>query len=98
MWTSAGVVLGVGAVVITGWQRLDAVVALAVTANISYPETTLVRRSARGVMDRALDKPTQDQIARVLSSFEDAVCGFTPCASGRPGRRAFISTHVLVPA
>jgi len=34
VWTSAGVLVGVGAVALTGWMRLDPIVALAVAANI----------------------------------------------------------------
>jgi cation diffusion facilitator family transporter len=36
VWTSAGVLLGVGGVVLTGWQWLDPVVALAVAGNIVW--------------------------------------------------------------
>ena len=43
VWTSVGVLAGVGAVAWTGWQRLDPLVALAVAANI--------------VFDRCLDRP-----------------------------------------
>jgi cation diffusion facilitator family transporter len=34
VWTSAGVVVGVAAVAITGWDRLDGIIALLVAANI----------------------------------------------------------------
>src|SRR5512139_3195362 len=36
VWTSVGVVVGVGAVALSGWQRLDPIIALAVAANIVW--------------------------------------------------------------
>ena len=36
VWTSVGVVAGVGLVVLTSWERLDPIIALAVTANIIW--------------------------------------------------------------
>src|SRR3954451_734873 len=55
VWTSVGVIIGVAAVAITGWERLDGIVALAVASNIVVTGTALVRRSVGGLMDRALD-------------------------------------------
>ena len=60
VWTSAGVLVGVGAVAITGWQRLDPVVALAVAANIIWTGVGIVRRSVAGLMDTAL--PHSDRL------------------------------------
>ena len=46
VWTSAGVVLGVGAVALTGWVRLDPIIALIVAANILRTGWRLLGRSA----------------------------------------------------
>src|SRR5690348_8092486 len=54
VWTSVGVLIGVGLVSLTGWERLDAVVALAVAVNIVVAGSSLMRRSVGGLMDRAL--------------------------------------------
>jgi cation diffusion facilitator family transporter len=97
VWTSAGVVVGVAAVAITGWERLDAIVALAVAANIVIAGTTLVRRSVGGLMDQALDGPAQQEIAATLATFEARGVQFHALRTRQAGQRAFISTHVLVP-
>ena len=47
VWTSAGVIAGVGAVFVTGWLWLDAAIALAVAANIIRTGTGLVSRPVR---------------------------------------------------
>ena len=54
VWTSAGVVLGVGAVALTGWVRLDPIIALIVAANILRIGWRLLGRSVRGLMDTTL--------------------------------------------
>jgi cation diffusion facilitator family transporter len=56
VWTSAGVVVGIVLVVLTGWERLDPIVALLVAANIIWTGVQLVRRSALGLLDTALPK------------------------------------------
>ena len=44
VWTSAGVIVGVAAVVVTGWDRLDPIIALLVAANIVLTGSRLVGR------------------------------------------------------
>ena len=97
VWTSVGVIVGVGAVVISGWERLDAIVALLVAANIVITGIGLVRRSVGGLMDRALDEDAHDQISQVLAGFEQRGVQFHALRTRQAGQRAFISTHVLVP-
>ena len=45
VWTSAGVIAGVALVYVTGWLRLDPLVALAVAMHIVWTGVGLVRRS-----------------------------------------------------
>ena len=97
VWTSFGVVIGVAAVAISGWERLDGIVALAVAANIVVTGMTLMRRSAAGLMDRALDPNVQREIVDVLSAFEREGVQFHALRTREAGQRAFVSTHVLVP-
>src|SRR5690349_8868558 len=46
VWTSVGVAIGVGAVAITGWERLDPIVAFIVAGNIIWSGIGIVRKSA----------------------------------------------------
>jgi cation diffusion facilitator family transporter len=97
VWTSAGVVVGVALVAITGWERLDPIVALAVAANILLTGARLLRSSAGGLMDEALEDAAQDDIAQVLAGFRARGAQFHAIRTRRAGRRAFISLHMLVP-
>jgi len=97
VWTSVGVVAGVVAVVVTGWDRLDPLIALAVAANIVATGVALVRSSASGLMDRALPVEDLAQVNGVLERYSDAGVRFHALRSRRAGRRTFVSVHVLVP-
>lgn len=97
VWTSVGVVLGVSAVVLTGWQRLDPLVALIVAANIVWEGWKLLRRTAAGFMDTALPPEDRDRIRVLLSKYETDGIEFHALRTRQSGARCFVSLHVLVP-
>lgn len=97
VWTSAGVVLGVGAVALTGWVRLDPIIALIVAANILRIGWRLLGRSVRGLMDTTLPAAEGDAIKRVLHRYESQGIQYHALRTRQAGTRAFISLHVLVP-
>ena len=97
VWTSAGVIVGVAAVALTGWERLDPIVALAVALNIVVTGIGLVRRSTGGLMDRALPDEELAAITRVLDDFGGPPVRFHALRTRQAGRRSFASVHVLVP-
>ena len=90
-------IIGVAGVAITGWERLDPIVALAVAANILVAGGGLLRRSAGGLMDRALEEPDLEAIRDVLAEFERDGVRFHALRTRQAGSRRFISVHVLVP-
>ncbi len=98
VWTSAGVVLGVGAVGLTGWDRLDPVVALAVGVNIVVAGWRLVRHSIGGLMDAALPAAERAAIEDVLAEYNrrEGIL-FHALRTREAGARRFVSVHVLVP-
>lgn len=97
VWTSAGVVLGVGAVALTGWQRLDPLIAIGVALNILWMGYRLIRRSARGLLDRALPVQSRDAIHAVLARYEQRGVAFHALMTRQAAGRSFASVHVLVP-
>jgi cation diffusion facilitator family transporter len=97
VWTSAGVLVGVGAVAITGWKRLDPTVALAVVANLIWTGLGIVRRSVSGLMDTALPKSERRLIQNVLHTYEKDGLQFHAVRTRDAGARKFVSMHVLVP-
>jgi cation diffusion facilitator family transporter len=97
VWTSVGVLAGVGAVALTGWQRLDPVVALLVAANIVWTGVNIVRRSIAGLMDTALPAEDLALVKNVLAGYENSAIQFHALWSRQAGARKFVSFHVLVP-
>jgi divalent metal cation (Fe/Co/Zn/Cd) transporter len=97
VWTSAGVVVAVVAVALTGWQLLDPLIALAVAAQIVWSGAKLVRRSLLGLLDPALAEQELAAVRRVLGRHSSADVQFHAVRTRQAGARRFVSMHVLVP-
>lgn len=98
VWTSAGVIAGVGLAAATGWLWLDPVVAIAVAANILREGVHLMWRSTEGLMDRALEPEVLEQIRRTLDQFEHHTIRFDHLSTRRSGQRRFVDMHMHMPA
>ena len=98
VWTSAGVVAGLLAVVYTGWLWLDPVIAIAVALNILREGASLVWRSAGGLMDEAIEPETRAEIDQVLQSFGHQTIRFDHVVTRRAGQRRFVDLHMHMPA
>jgi cation diffusion facilitator family transporter len=97
VWTSAGVIVGVGAVVATGWLRLDPVVAMLVAANIVWTGSRIVRRSVLGLMDTALPADELTAVRAALDGHLKEGVEYHALRTRQSGARRFVSFHVLVP-
>jgi len=97
VWTSAGVIAGVGIVAITGWHALDPIVALLVAANIVWTGIRLMRRSVAGLMDASLPEPEQRAVEAVLERYRQQGVEFHALRTRQAAARRFVSVHVLVP-
>jgi cation diffusion facilitator family transporter len=97
VWTSVGVIIGVGLVWASGWLWLDPVIALLVAANIVWTGWELLHRSASGLMDEAIPEEQIAAIESVLSKHRLHGLDFHALRTRQAGRQAFISLHVLVP-
>jgi len=97
VWTTVGVLVGVGAVALTGWLVLDPLVALAVAANIVWTGTRILRESIAGLMDAALPASEQAILRRLLDGYAAQGVEYHALLTRRAGARRFVSVHVLVP-
>jgi len=97
VWTSAGVIVGVGLVWLTGWLWLDPIIALLVAANIVWTGWQLMHRSAAGLMDVSLAAPELGQIETVLDGYRRQGLDFHALRTRQAGSRAFVTLHILVP-
>ena len=98
VWTSAGVVVGLLAVKFTGWLWLDPVVAILLALNILREGGSLVRRSADGLMDRALEPEVRAEIEKTLDGFRHQAIRFDHVSTRRAGQRRFVDLHMHMPS
>jgi len=98
VWTSVGVIVGVAAVWLTGWERLDPLIALAVAANIVWSGYKLMQRSVHGLLDRALPPERMRALDGALERYRARGIEFHALRTRQAGARSFVTLHVLVPA
>lgn len=97
VWTSGGVIIGVGAVALTRWQPLDSIVAILAAINILWSGYSILRDSANGLMDTALPQEDLDTIDEVLSKYKCQGVEFHAVRTRQSGVIKFVNMHVLVP-
>lgn len=97
VWTSAGVIVGVGLVWASGWLWLDPVIALLVALNIVWTGWQLLQRSAAGLMDVSIPEADIRAIEDILDRYRRQELEFHALRTRQAGTRAFISFHLLVP-
>lgn len=97
VWTSAGVLVGVGMVVVTRLAWLDPIVALVVALNIIRAGFHIVKNSVLGLMDTAIPVEDQTKVQAILAQFSGDEVQFHALRTRQAGARRFVSLHVLVP-
>ena len=95
--TSAGVLIGVGLVALTGWERLDALVAFAVGVNIIVTGIGLITESVSGLLDKALPDEEHEVITEILRRRMDGTVTFHSLQTREAGQEKYMNVHVLVP-
>lgn len=98
VWTSAGVLIAVALVPLTGWLRLDPLIAFAVAINILWTGTRLMRRSFAGLLDAAIPLSEREEVSKILQEYAKRYgVAFHAVRTRHAGTRRFISFHLLVP-
>ena len=97
VWTSAGVIIGIGAVALTNYLWLDPLLALLVAANIVWTGWKLLCRSTQGLMDGALPDTEHALVVGVLTAYRALGLDYHALRTRESGARRFVEVHVLVP-
>ncbi|MBV8604522.1 MAG: cation transporter [Pelomonas sp.] len=98
VWTSAGVLVGLAGVHLTGWQWLDPLAALVVAANVLREGVHLLGRAGSGLMDEALDPASLARIEAALAGFAAHNVRFDHLSTRTAGQRCFVELHMHAPA
>lgn len=97
VYTSVGVLIGIGIVKLTGWLVLDAVVAIGVGLNIIWTGYQLMRTSALGLLDSSIPVPEQIKIIEALDQYKSQNLTYHSLMTRQAGRRKFVALHILLP-
>ncbi len=98
VWTSVGVLLGIGLVKLTGWLILDPIIALLVAVNIIWTGYVLMKRSANGLLDSGIPANERKRIQDVLNIYKDQGIDFHSLMTRQAGKHKFVFVHLLLPA
>jgi cation diffusion facilitator family transporter len=95
--TSAGVVIGLVLVRISGYQAIDPILALVVAANVLWTGYSLIRVSIDGLMDTALPEGEVRELRRAIEGRLEQDETYHALRTRRAGSRRFVDFHLLVP-
>ena len=97
VWTTGGVLIGVALVSMTGFLRLDPLIALAVAVNILFTGYRLLVRSGRGLMDVSLPEEEVKEVKTILETYQTDGVRYHALRSRQAAARKFLVVHLLVP-
>ena len=95
--TSAGVIVGVLLVAVTGWQRLDPIVAILVGLNILVTGYRLISGSVTSLLDAALPEEDLATLRTVLDDLRSPDVEFGEIRTRESGRQRFVALTVRLP-
>ena len=104
VYTSIGVIVGIGLVMLTGWLWLDPLIAILVALNILREGWGLIHRSSQGLMDSTASAEVNQLVHDTLKRFETVDANHQPevffdhVVTRAAGQRNFASMHLHLPA
>ena len=94
-YTSAGVLVGLALVEITGADAFDSITALIVAVAIVWSGIRIIRRSSGVLVDEALPEPEMDRVEAALAAARTPeVAGYHKLRGRRAGSRRWVDLHV----
>lgn len=93
--TSAGVLVGLALIEVTGIAELDSITAMIVAVAIVGAGITIIRRASGVLVDETLPAAEMDQIeAAIAAARTEEVAGYHKLRARRAGSRRYIDLHV----
>ena len=97
VWTTAAVLVGLGAVELTGWLPLDGIIGTVLALWVMWTGAKLVRRSFDGLMDHAFPEGRLAEMRSVMAGELPEGVTFHGLRTRQSGVREFADFHLLVP-
>jgi cation diffusion facilitator family transporter len=95
--TTIGVIIGVGATVLTGFLKLDPIIAIGVAASVLWAGWRLMRNSVSGLMDEAVTTDVAARIRNAISAHGEGAIEVHDLRTRSAGRAIFVEFHLVVP-
>ncbi|MFY0311975.1 cation diffusion facilitator family transporter [Leisingera sp. D0M16] len=96
VWTSAGVLAGLGLALVTGWAVLDPLLALLVGVNILREGWLVIASSVSGLMDTAAPEEERARIEEIIHRTANGAMQVHGLKTRRAGRALFVEFHMVV--
>jgi cation diffusion facilitator family transporter len=97
VWTTGAVLVGFALVPLTGWLRLDPLVAALVALNILWAGYRMVRESVGGLMDEVTDTDAVGEMRRIISANAEGAIEAHDVRTRTAGSITFVEFHLVVP-
>jgi cation diffusion facilitator family transporter len=97
VWTSLGLLAGIGVIALSGWVWIDIAISLVFASHIALQGVRLIRRSALGLLDTALPAQERAQLVAILDRFRTEQATYHALRTRQSGSRRFVTVHILVP-
>jgi cation diffusion facilitator family transporter len=97
VWTTAGVLVALMLVNVTGWIILDPIIAIIVAMNIVYTGIKLIIRSVSGLMDSSLSDEDETRIRSILDTYGSNGLKYHSLYTRMAASKNFIYLHLLMP-
>jgi len=97
VFTTVGVLAGVGVVAMTGREWLDPVIAIAVALWIVRNGVIIVGRTVEEMLDRAVSREELAKLHAILDEYRAEGVHWHALRTRLAGARVFVTVHILVP-
>lgn len=96
VFTSLGVLAGLGLVRLTGHLRLDPIVGILVSLHILSMGAGVFRQSVGGLMDTSLPDDEEEKIRRILADHDEDIVNYHALRDRKAGASRFIDLHLVL--
>jgi cation diffusion facilitator family transporter len=96
VWTSAGILVGVALVAVTGWFILDPILAAIVALNILWSGWVMIRDSVSSLMDAAAPPEMLEKISKIIATYSDGAQEAHDVRTRQVASVTFIDFHLVV--
>lgn len=97
VWTTLGVLVGLGLLIVTGWAWLDAAIAIVVGLNLAYEGYKIARKSGGNLVDEVDFEVLNDLAAELEKHHSPGIIDIHQLRVIRAGRFHHVDAHLVIP-